>query len=742
MGSNPTLSARSTSAWHDRVELSPGPALSRRAFVAAGGALTLAIYLPGARSSETETLRASAWISIDGSGRVAFVCDRTDMGQGSPWALARIVAEELDAPWDSVSIAGMPENPAEWPRGVGTGGSQSISGSYDLLRQAAASAREMLRLAAAVEWGISPSECLCRDGVVTNRATGARLEYGALVPAAARLDPPENPPLKDVSDYRLVGRSFPRPDIPPKTLGSERYAIDVRLPRQLTALIARSPWPGSIARRAIYDASAVMDLPGVADVFEIPGDSHRPPGVVVLADDFWQAHQAREALDVKWVAADGEPASGAADPSAGFRSRLVAALFEDAAPAASRGNVQEALNDASARRVRAQYEAPFLHHATMEPMNCTADVRANRCEVWAPTQTQTRAQALAAELTGLPPEAVRIHTPALGGGFGRRLQNDYLAEAVLASRHAGRPVKVIWTREDDMRHGYFRPAAISLLDGAVNADGDLSAWRQRIASPSLRRQMRGMDVETDPSVVQGAADMPYRIENLEVSHSSPVAPVNLGAWRSVGHSFNCFFVETFIDEMAHAAGRDPFAFRLSLLPAESRMPAVLARAAQEAGWGRPLPPQSGLGIACSPSFRSFVAQVARVSVVRGRLRIERIDCAVDCGLAVDPATLEAQVSGGILYGLTAALHGKIHIGPEGVKERNFDSYRMLLMNDTPDIRVHIVNSGGPIGGVGEVGVPPAAPAVGNAIFAALGRRLRALPFELPAAKPTPAGENL
>ena len=739
MGSNPTLSARFDRT--GRVETLAGAILNRRAFLAAGGALTLAISLPRARSSEAEELRAGVWLSIDTSGRVALVCDRTDMGQGSPWALARIVAEELEAPWDSVSIAGMPENPAAWPRGVGTGGSSSVSGSYGLLRQAAASAREMLRLAAAVEWGISPSECVCRDGVVSNRATGARLEYGALVPAAARLDPPENPPLKDPSGYRLVGRSFPRPDIPPKALGSERYAIDVLLPRQLTALIDRSPWPGSVARRAVYDAQAALDLPGVADVFEIPGDSHRPPGVVVLADDFWQAHQAREALDVKWVDPDAG-ASGRADPSAGFRSRLAAALFEDAAPAASEGNVREALNDPSARRVRAQYEAPFLHHATMEPMNCTADVRANRCEVWAPTQTQTRAQALAARLTGLPLEAVRIHTPALGGGFGRRLQNDYLAEAVLASRHAGRPVKVIWTREDDMRHGYFRPPAISLMDGALDADGDLTAWRHRVASPSLRRQMRGTDVEIDPSVVQGAAELPYRIDNFEVSHAGPMAPVNLGAWRSVGHSFNCFFVETFIDEMAHAAGRDPYAFRLSLLPPESRMAPVLARAAQEAGWGRPLPPQSGLGIACSPSFGSYVAQVARVSAARGRLRIERIDCAVDCGLAVDPATLEAQVSGGILYGLTAALHGKIHIGQDGVRERNFDSYRMLLMNDTPDIRVHVINSGGPIGGIGEVGVPPAAPAVGNAIFAALGRRIRALPIELPPTEPDRAGENV
>ena len=739
MGSNPTLSARFDRT--GRVETLAGARLNRRAFLAAGGALTLAISLPRARSSEAEELRAGVWLSIDTSGRVALVCDRTDMGQGSPWALARIVAEELEAPWDSVSIAGMPENPAAWPRGVGTGGSSSVSGSYDLLREAAASAREMLRLAAAVEWGISPSECVCRDGVVSNRATGARLEYGALVPAAARLDPPENPPLKDPSGYRLVGRSFPRPDIPPKALGSERYAIDVLLPRQLTALIGRSPWPGSVARRAVYDAQAALDLPGVADVFEIPGDSHRPPGVVVLADDFWQAFKAREALDVKWVDPDAG-ASGRADPSAGFRSRLAAALFEDAAPAAARGNVRDALNDPSARRVRAQYEAPFLHHATMEPMNCTADVRANRCEVWAPTQTQTRAQALAARLTGLPLEAVRIHTPALGGGFGRRLQNDYLAEAVLASRHAGRPVKVIWTREDDMRHGYFRPAAISLMDGALDADGDLTAWRHRVASPSLRRQMRGTDVEIDPSVVQGAAELPYRIDNFEVSHAGPMAPVNLGAWRSVGHSFNCFFVETFIDEMAHAAGRDPYAFRLSLLPPESRMAPVLALAAQEAGWGRPLPPQSGLGIACSPSFGSYVAQVARVSTARGRLRIERIDCAVDCGLAVDPATLEAQVSGGILYGLTAALHGKIHIGQDGVKERNFDSYRMLLMNDTPEIRVHVVNSGGPIGGIGEVGVPPAAPAVGNAVFAALGRRIRALPIELPPTGPDRAGEKV
>ncbi len=695
--------------------------------------MTLAICLPAARSEDAGEFRPSAWISIAPSGEVSFVCDRTDMGQGSPWALARIVAEELEVSWDRVSVAAMPDNPAGWPRVVGTGGSQAVSGSFDLLRNAAASAREMLRLAAAVEWGISPSECVCSDGVVTNRATGARLEYGALISAAAQLEPPENPPLKELSDYRLVGRSFPRADVPPKTLGAERYASDVRLPRQLTALIDRSPWPGSVERRAVYDATAALNLPGVADVFEIPGDVHRPPGVVVLAEDFWRAYKARAALDVKWVAPDGDAAAGATDPAADFRRRLVNALYEPAPLARSEGNVQEALQSSGARRVTAQYEAPFLHHATMEPMNCTADVRVNRCEVWAPTQSQTRAQQVAAKHTGLPIEDVHIYTPALGGGFGRRLENDYVAEAVLASQYAGRPVKVMWTREDDMRHGYFRPAAISLMHGALDDKGELTAWRQRVASPSLLRQMRGMELEVDTAALQGVADLPYRAPNLEVSHGEAESPVNLGFWRSVGHSFNCFFVETFIDELAHAAGRDPYAFRLSLLPEESRMSAVLARAAREGGWGRPPGPNSGLGIACSACFGSYAAQVARVSVVRGALRIERIDCAVDCGLAVDPATLEAQISGGILYGLTAALLGRIHIDENGVKESNFDSYRMLLMNDTPEIRVHVVNSGAPIGGIGEVGVPPAAPAVGNAIFAALGKRLRTLPFEVPAA---------
>lgn len=706
--------------------------LTRRTFVAAGGSLALAVYLPQGRSSDAEGFRPSVWIEVASSGDVSFVCDRTDMGQGSPWALARIVAEELEVSWDRVSVAPVPDNPAGWPRIVGTGGSQAVSGSFDLLRKAAASAREMLRLAAAVEWGISPSECVCRDGVVSNRATGARLDYGALTAAAAQLDPPDDPPLKDVSEYRLVGRSFPRPDIPPKALGVQTYAIDVRLPRQLTAVIARSPWPGSVELRAIYDAEAALGRPGVADVFEIPGDRHRPPGVVVLAGDFWQAQQARAALDVKWVPPDGGAQADVSDRPAEFRRRLVTALYEPGSPGRSEGNVREAMQNPELRRVTAQYEVPFLHHATMEPMNCTADVRANRCEVWAPTQAQTRAQQVAARLTGLPDEAVRIYTPALGGGFGRRLENDYVAEAVLASQYAGRPVKVMWTRKDDMRHGYFRPAAISLLHGALDENGDLQAWRQHIASPSLLRQMRGMEPEVDTAAFQGAADLPYQVPNFEASHAAVESPVNLGFWRSVGHSYNCFFVESFIDELAHAAGRDPFAFRLSLLPAQSRMSALLERAAQEGGWGRPLAPRSGLGIACAASFGSYAAQVARVSVERGRLRIERIDCAVDCGLVVDPATLEAQISGGILFALTAALHGKIRLAEDGVVERNFDSYRMLLMNDTPEIRVHVVDSDAPIGGIGEVGVPPVAPAVGNAIFAALGKRLRTLPFEVPA----------
>ena len=705
--------------------------LTRRAFVAASGSLTLAVYLPAGRSSESEDFKPSAWITISRSGEVSFVCDRTDMGQGSPAALARIVAEELEAPWDSVVLARMPDNPAGWPRSMATSGSSSIRGSYDLLREAAASAREMLRTAAAVEWGMSPSECVCREGEVFNRATGARLSYGSLVPAAAQLEPPEDPPLKDPSQFRLVGKPYPRPDIPSKVLGVAGYAIDVRLPRQLTALIARSPWPGSVALRPVYASEAAIGLPGVADIFEIPGDQHRPPGVVVLAGDFWQAHRARAALEVAWIPSGEEDPSGAQDPSAGFRRELAMALYDPVPPARSEGDVTEALQRPLVRRVTAQYEVPFLHHATMEPMNCTADVDVNRCEIWAPTQVQTQAQRVAARLTGLPIEAVRIHTPPLGGGFGRRLETDYVAEAVLASQHAGRPVKVMWTREDDMQHGYFRPAALSLMDAALDPSGALIAWRQRIAAPSLLRQMRGVELKSDPTALQGAVDFPYQAPNVEVTHSSPQAPVNLGFWRSVGYSYNCYFVETFVDELAHAVGRDPYAFRHSLLPAESRMSPVLALAAQEAGWGTPLPPGAGRGIACSASFGTYVAQVARVSIIGRQLRVERIDCAVDCGLAIDPATLEAQISGGVIYALTAALHGDIHLGADGVQELNFDSYRMLTMHDTPEIRVHVLNSGAPIGGIGEVGVPPVAPAVGNAVFAALGERLRKLPFKLP-----------
>ena len=710
--------------------------LTRRAFVAAGGSFTLALWLPNGKAADADAFRPSAWIQVAQSGVVTFTCDRTDMGQGSPAALARIVADELEAPFERVVLAPMPNNPAAWVRSMGTGGSTSISGSFDLLRLAAATAREMLRLAAAVEWGISPGECICRDGAVINQATAARLDYGQLAAAAAQLTPPADPPLKDPSEFRLVGKPFARPDIPAKTLGTERYAGDIRLPRQLTGVIARSPWPGSRGMRPAYDRQAALDLPGIADVFEIPGDEHRPPGVVVLAGDFWRAQKAREALNVQWEPAAEGDSSNAGDPAAEFRRDLVTALWEPVAPARSEGNVSGPLRDSSMRRFTAQYEVPFLHHATMEPMNCTADVRVNRCEIWAPTQVQTRAQNIAARLTGLPVEAVRIHTPVLGGGFGRRLEVDYVAEAVLASQHAGRPVQVVWTREDDMRHGYFRPAAISRLDAALDESGSLAAWRQRIAAPSIVRQMRGLDLDPDTSVLQGAVNFPYQAPNVEVSAASPASPLNLGFWRSVAHSHNCFFVETFVDELAHEAGRDPFAFRLSLLPAESRMSRVLSLAAEKAGWGTPLAPGSGMGIACSFCFGSYVAQVARVSVNRGQLRVERIDCAVDCGLAVDPGTVEGQIGGGAIYGLTAALHGDIHLGPDGVVERNFDRYRMLLMNETPEIRVHIVNSGAALGGIGEVGLPPVAPAVGNAIFAAVSSRLRQLPFRLPPAAVT------
>ncbi len=719
-----------------RADVLRDAALSRRAFVAASGSLALAVCFPAGRAREAGGFRPSVWIGIASTGEVFFTSDRTDMGQGSPGALARIVADELEAPWERVQLTRMPDNPAVWPRRMETSGSASISDSFDLLRKAAASAREMLRQAAALEWGADPAECACRQGEVIHASTGSRLGYGVLAVAAARLEPPPSPALKDPSEFRLIGKSYPRPDIPRKVLGVEGYASDVRLPRQLTALIARSPWPGSVPMRPLYDARSVLNLPGVEEVFEIPGDEYRPPGVVVLARDFWTAGQVRAALDVKWVAA-GPGAPVATDRGAEFRRRLVSGLRENVSPARSEGDAAAVLDHPSARRLIAQYEVPFLHHATMEPMNCTADVNANRCEVWAPTQAQTDAQEVAARLAGLPPEAVRIYTPPLGGGFGRRAETDFVAEAVLASRHAGRPVKVMWTREDDMQHGYFRPAAISRLDAALDEAGGLLAWRQRISAPSILRQMRGIEMSADPTALGGAVDFPYRSPNVEVSYAAPRAPVNVGFWRSVAHSYNCFFVETFADELAFEAGRDPYAFRLSLLPQGSRMAAVLTMAAQEANWGNPLPPGSGRGIACSSCYGAFVAQVARVSQREGQLRVDRIDCAVDCGLAVDPATTRAQISGGIIYGLTAALHGRMRLGPEGVEERNFDSYRMLTLRDTPEIRVHIVNSGQPPGGIGEIGVPPVAPAVGNAAFAALGKRLRRLPFELQAQAATP-----
>jgi isoquinoline 1-oxidoreductase beta subunit len=549
---------------------------------------------------------------------------------------------------------------------------------------------------------------------VLHVASGRRLGYGELAAAAARERVPEDPPLKERGRWRLIGRKVPRLDGPDKVRGRARFGCDVRVPGMHFAVIARPPVLGGQVARV--DAGGARKVPGVRRVVQVPG------GVAVVADSTWAALRGRDALDVAF-----EPGPNGAFDSAELARRLAAAIPEP--PARSDGDVDLALAQA-ARHVQATYEVPLLAHATMEPMNATADVRGGRAELWLPTQSPTAAQAAVARALGLPPERVKVHVTFLGGGFGRRAVPDFAEEAALVSRAARGPVQVFWTREDDVRHDLYRPAGRNELRAGLDGHGRLLAWHHRVRAPSIAKQLFG-DARRwgdHPDVLESAIDFPYEAGAVRVDAAIPDVGVRVGWWRSVYASQNAFAEECFMDELAAAAGQDPLAFRLAHLPADARMRGVLALAAEKAGWGRPAPPGRARGLACHSSFGSHVAEIAEVSAEQGRLRVHRVVAAVDPGIVVNPDSVEHQVEGAIVYGLSAALRGEITVAAGAVVQGNFDDYEPLRMDEAPVVEVHVVPSDEDPGGIGEPGLPPIAPALANAVFALTGKRARRLPI--------------
>jgi isoquinoline 1-oxidoreductase beta subunit len=642
------------------------------------------------------------WLRINRDGSVTLLVDRAEMGQGAITGLAMLAAEELEIDLERLHVEFAPAAPEYANPLIGvqlTGGSTSIRAAWDSLRLASAEARERLISVAAASWKVRRSECRAQAGAIVHEASGRRAPYAALAAAAAARRAPRGVKPKRPHEFRLIGRSTPRLEVPDLALGRAVFALDVTWPSPLEAVLVRCPSFGG--RVASFDPTKALRIPGVVDVREVAG------ALAVVAESVPAALAGRDAVHIHW-----DLSSACRLDSDAIRERLGAALEQPGATARERGNVERGLARAK-QVVEARYETPYLAHAALEPLSCIAQVTGDGCDIWAGTQAQTRAQAIAMEITGLPREQVRVHSTYLGGAFGRRLEVDYVAEAVRLAKMLRRSVRVVWTRADDLQHDFYRPASVTALRAGLDARGHVCAWLQRIAGPEL-----GL----------GEVDIPYAIHNLREVHIEEDPGVPTGPWRSVGASQNAFAVECFVDELAAAAGRDPLEFRLAALKHAPRHRAVLKLAADEADWHLRMSKGRGCGIAVYHSYGSWVAQVAEVSRQESGFKVERIVCAIDCGTVVNPDAVKAQVEGAIVFGLSAALHGEITLRDGAVQQSGFQDYPILRLRDTPEIEVHLVPSHAHPGGVGEPGVPPVAPAVANALFAATGERLRRLPL--------------
>jgi isoquinoline 1-oxidoreductase subunit beta len=699
-------------------------ATSRREFLQASAASAIALVI-GLRISpargQLAPFEPNAFVRIDERGRTTLMMPQVEMGQGIYTAIAMILAEELDASWEQVSVEHARPNDALYGNPyVGfqvTGNSNSVRAFWTPLRTAGATARAMLVGAAARRWNVDSTECRTQSGVVTHAPTGRELGYGELVAEASKLPQPTDVPLKSPADFRLIGKPLKRLDTADKVMGKATFGIDVLPPGVKFATVAMCPVLGGTVRSV--DDGRAKQVEGVRQVVVLDDL------VAVVADNQWAAKQGLAALSIVW-----DEGANAALTSDVLWQQMRAASETTGVVGKNEGDAQAGL--ARGERVEATYELPLLAHAQLEPLNCTVHVRPDACEVWVGTQVLTRAQAAAARVTGLPAEKVTVHNHLLGGAFGRRLEIIEVEAAVRIAKDVDGPVKVVWTREEDIQHDFFRPMYHNRMAASL-VQGRVGAWTHRITGSSILARWfppafrEGIDFDA----LDGAVDMPYDVPNLRVEYVRHEPPgVRTSFWRGVGPNNNVFAVESFIDELAAKAARDPLEFRRDLLGKSPRLLAALNLAAEKADWGAPLPPRVGRGICCQVSFVSFIATIAEVEVgVGGELRLRRIVSAVDTGIVVNPDTVVAQLQGGIIFGLTAALHGEITVDRGRVRQSNFHDYRPLRINEVPPIEVHLIASGEAPGGIGETGTNAAAPALTNAIFAATGVRVRRLPID-------------
>jgi isoquinoline 1-oxidoreductase beta subunit len=701
---------------------------SRREFLkvslAAGGGMLLAFRTGGAwaqgAAKAKYVLRPEAFIRIDPDGHVALIIPQEEMGQGVYTSLSQLLADELDVGLDRVTPEPSPPSDTIYGSpmggGQGTGGSTSIRAFYTALRQVGASARAMLVQAAAAQWHVDPATLRTDNGEVIDDAHNRRLGYGALAPAAAKLPAPQNPTLKADKDFKLIGKSVKRFDTPDKVNGKAQYGIDVRMPGLKVATLMAAPVVGGKVAGA--DQAAALKVPGVRQVVMLDDL------VAVVGDHFWAAKQGLAALAPRWN--DG--------PNGGRDSKQIMAELTAAAQkglvAKTEGNADKGLSQD--QRVDAIYQLPFLSHSPMEPLNFTVHVTPGACEMWGGSQVQATAQAAAAKTLGIPQEKVTFHNFMLGGGFGRRLDTDMVEKSVRIAQKIDGPVKVIWTREEDIHQDMYRPAYRNVMAASVNQDGKITGWMHRVAGGSIILRMFGpLKNGIDEDALDGALEIPYDITDrrVEYAHAEPLA-LRLGWWRGVSPNNNVFAIESMMDELARKAGKDPIAFRLAHLKKNPRLKAALEQVAQKSDWSKSLPARHGRGVCAQFAFGTYMATVAEVEVeTDGTIRVRRMTSVVDAGRVVNPDTLASQVQGGLIFGLTAALHGKITMANGRVQQNNFNDYRMMRINETPDIQVHIIQSSEAPGGIGEPGCTAGPPSLVNAVAAATGIRIRELPID-------------